>query len=62
MVKGAGNDMAIPEICLLMMKEFVVSSRNVELHLYVAIANGYKRHNMAKVYAGFYDYDGVTTE
>ncbi|KAJ7075591.1 chitin synthase [Mycena belliarum] len=62
MVKGAGNDLTTPEICLAMMKEFVVAPSEVEAHSYVAIADGHKRHNMAKVYAGFYAYDDATTE
>ncbi|PPQ75362.1 hypothetical protein CVT24_013149 [Panaeolus cyanescens] len=62
MVKGAGNDMTTPEICLTMMKELVIPANEVEPHSYVAIADGHKRHNMAKVYAGFYDYDDATTE
>jgi chitin synthase len=62
MVKGAGNPMTTPEICLSMMKEFIVPPQEVEAHSYVAIADGHKRHNMAKVFAGFYDYDDATTE
>lgn len=62
MVKGAGNTLTTPEICLTMMKEFVIPPSEVEAHSYVAIADGHKRHNMAKVYAGFYDYDDATTE
>jgi len=62
MVKGAGNSLTTPEICLSMMKEFVIPPTEVEPHSYVAIADGHKRHNMAKVYAGFYDYDDATTE
>lgn len=62
MVKGAGNTMTTPEICLTMMKEFIIQPSEVEPHSYVAIADGHKRHNMAKVYAGFYDYDDATTE
>jgi chitin synthase len=62
MVNGAGNEMTTPEICLSMMKEFVIIPNEVEAHSYVAIADGHKRHNMAKVYAGFYDYDDATTE
>ncbi|PFH46394.1 glycosyltransferase family 2 protein [Amanita thiersii Skay4041] len=61
-VKGAGNDMTTPDICLSMMKEFVINPSEVEPHSYVAIADGHKRHNMAKVYAGFYDYDDATVE
>ncbi|KAI0830869.1 glycosyltransferase family 2 protein [Trametes gibbosa] len=62
MVKGAGNSLTTPEICLSMMKEFVIAPNEVEAHSYVAIADGHKRHNMAKVYAGFYDYDNATVE
>lgn len=62
MVKGSGNDKSTPEIVLSMMKEFVVEPEDVEAHSYVAIADGHKRHNMAKVYAGFYDYDDATVE
>lgn len=62
MVKGAGNDLTTPEICLTMMKDLVIASAEVEPHSYVAIADGHKRHNMAKVYAGFYDYDDATVE
>ncbi len=62
MVKGAGNTLTTPEICLTMMKDFVIRPRDVEAHSYVAIADGHKRHNMAKVYAGFYEYDDNTVE
>jgi chitin synthase len=61
-VKGAGNDKSTPEICLEMMKDFIIEPEDVEAHSYVAIADGHKRHNMAKVYAGFYDYDSSTVE
>ena len=62
MVKGAGNTLTTPEICLTMMKECIIPPQDVEPHSYVAIADGHKRHNMAKVYAGFYDYDDASTE
>ncbi|KAI0082135.1 hypothetical protein K474DRAFT_1703153 [Panus rudis PR-1116 ss-1] len=62
MVKGAGNDLTTPEICLTMMKEFIIPPEDVQPHSYVAIADGHKRHNMAKVYAGFYSYDDRTVE
>ncbi|KAF8079227.1 glycosyltransferase family 2 protein [Lyophyllum atratum] len=62
MVTGAGNTLTTPEIVVGMMKEFVVAPHEVEPHSYVAIADGHKRHNMAKVYAGFYDYDDATVE
>ncbi|KAI9569429.1 glycosyltransferase family 2 protein [Boletus coccyginus] len=62
MVKGAGNTLTTPDICLTMMKDFVIPPDEVLPHSYVAIADGHKRHNMAKVYAGFYDYDDATIE
>ncbi|WVQ73906.1 hypothetical protein IAR50_003487 [Cryptococcus sp. DSM 104548] len=62
MVRGSGSKQYTPDICLGMMKEFIVPPEEVEAHSYVAIADGHKRHNMAKVYAGFYDYDSSTVE
>jgi len=62
MVKGAGNTMTTPKSFLSMMKECIIQPQDVEPHSYVAIADGHKRHNMAKVFAGFYDYDECYTE
>lgn len=62
MVKGSGSKLVTPDIVLGMMKELVTPEHEVEAHSYVAIADGHKRHNMAKVYAGFYDYDNNTVE
>lgn len=62
MVKGAGNALTTPDIVLSMMTELVIPKEEVEPHSYVAIADGHKRHNMAKVYAGFYEYDDNTVE
>ncbi|WVN90382.1 uncharacterized protein L203_105618 [Cryptococcus depauperatus CBS 7841] len=62
MVRGSGSKQYTPDIVLGMMKEFIVPPEEVEPHSYVAIADGHKRHNMAKVYAGFYDYDLETVE
>lgn len=62
MVKGSGNSLSTPEIVLGMMKEFVTQPEDVDALSYVAIADGHKRHNMAKVYAGFYEYDNNTVE
>ncbi|KAF3905594.1 hypothetical protein AA313_de0209049 [Arthrobotrys entomopaga] len=55
-VTGEGEDRSTPDLCLEMMKDFVTPPKHVEAFSYVAIAVGRKRHNMAKVYAGFYDY------
>lgn len=64
MVKGDGNALTTPEICLSMMKDTVTGGdfNAAQAHSYVAIADGHKRHNTAKVFAGFYDYDDATTE
>ncbi|TIB17367.1 hypothetical protein E3P89_00156 [Wallemia ichthyophaga] len=61
-VKGSGNDMSTPDICLSMMKDLVLPKDQVEANSFVSIADGHKRHNMAKVFAGFYDYDESTVE
>ncbi|CAI2176516.1 16911_t:CDS:2 [Funneliformis geosporum] len=57
---GAGNELSTPDICLSLMSDFIVPVDNVVAHSYVAIADGKKRHNMAKVYAGFYRYKDST--
>ncbi|SCU78308.1 LAME_0A04060g1_1 [Lachancea meyersii CBS 8951] len=61
-ISGSGNDLTTPEIVLGMVEDFVVPPEEVEPHSYVAVASGAKRHNMAKVYAGFYKYDDTTIE
>jgi chitin synthase len=60
MIKGHGEDLTTPEVCLGMMKDHAVLPHEVQAHSYVAVASGSKRHNMAKIYSGFYDY-GETT-
>ena len=55
MIKGKGEDYSTPEIVLRMMKDPIVPKDEVQSFSYVAVATGSKRHNMAKVYAGFYD-------
>jgi chitin synthase len=60
LIKGSGNDKTTPDIALSMMTDFVVEPENVKAHSYVAVAQGSKRHNMAKVYGGFYKYDNAT--
>ncbi|KAI4242985.1 MAG: hypothetical protein LQ352_007119, partial [Teloschistes flavicans] len=56
MIKGQGEDLTTPEIALGMMREHVILPDEVQAFSYVAVASGSKRHNMAKVYSGFYDY------
>ncbi|CAO2656828.1 Nn.00g056310.m01.CDS01 [Neocucurbitaria sp. VM-36] len=55
-IKGKGEDLSTPEICLGMMKDHAVLPHEVQAFSYVAVASGSKRHNMAKIYSGFYDY------
>ncbi|KAI1333389.1 glycosyltransferase family 2 protein [Xylariaceae sp. FL0255] len=56
LIKGKGETLSTPDICLSMMKDHSVAPNEVEAFSYVAVASGAKRHNMAKVYSGFYDY------
>lgn len=56
MIKGKGEALSTPEIALGMMGDFTVVPEDVQAFSYVAVASGSKRHNMAKVYSGFYDY------
>ena len=56
MIKGKGESRSTPEIVLGMMKDFTVLPNEVVAFSYVAVASGSKRHGMAKVYSGFYDY------
>lgn len=56
MIKGKGEDLTTPDICLGMMKDHAMLPHEVQAFSYVAVASGSKRHNMAKIYSGFYDY------
>ena len=55
-IKGKGETLSTPDIALSMMGDHAILPEDVEAFSYVAVASGSKRHNMAKVYAGFYDY------
>jgi len=55
-IKGKGESMSTPEIVVSMMKDHTILPQDVPAFSYVAVASGSKRHNMAKVYSGFYDY------
>ncbi|KAF9114173.1 Chitin synthase, class 3 [Mortierella sp. AM989] len=55
-IRGDGEDRTTPDICLDMMTDFIVPREEVEPQSYIAIADGSKRHNMAKIYAGYYQY------
>ncbi|KAI8384045.1 chitin synthase-domain-containing protein [Blakeslea trispora] len=56
-ITGSGNSSSTPDIVLSMMKDDLIPRDQVQPASYVAIADGTKRHNMAKVYAGFYKYN-----
>ena len=56
LIKGHGEDLTTPEIVLSMLGDHATLPDEVQAFSYVAVASGSKRHNMAKVYAGFYDY------
>ena len=56
MVKGHGEEFTTPDIALGMMGDHAILPDEVQAFSYVAVASGSKRHNMAKIYAGFYDY------
>lgn len=61
-VIGDGNTLPTPQICLTMMNDLVIPADQVEPNSYVAIADGEKQLNQAKVYAGFYLYDDNSVE
>ncbi|KAL3490174.1 chitin synthase D [Aspergillus germanicus] len=56
LIKGKGEQFSTPEIVLRMMRDPLNHPDDVQAFSYVAVATGSKRHNMAKVYSGFYDY------
>lgn len=60
LIKGLGNDRTTPEIALSLMTDFCVPPEEAAAHSYVAVAQGSKRHNVAKVHAGFYKYSDET--
>ncbi|KEZ44618.1 Chitin synthase 4 [Scedosporium apiospermum] len=55
-IKGKGEKYSTPEIVLSMLKDHTMPPEEVQAFSYVAVASGSKRHNMAKIYSGFYDY------
>ncbi|GES94844.1 glycosyltransferase family 2 protein [Rhizophagus clarus] len=52
-ITGSGNDKSTPDICVGLM-EVLPEFKDPQPRSYVAIADGSKRHNMAKVYAGHF--------
>ncbi|KAI1002278.1 Chitin synthase 4 [Podosphaera aphanis] len=55
-ITGKGERRSTPDVILSMMKDHVIHPDKVPAFSYVAVSTGSKRHNMAKVYSGFYDY------
>ncbi|KAJ4397035.1 Chitin synthase, class 3 [Gnomoniopsis smithogilvyi] len=55
-IQGKGEAMSTPDYVIGMMKDFTILPEEVQPFSYVAVASGSKRHNMAKIYSGFYDY------
>ena len=61
-IKGSGNDKSTPDMIIGMMEMatdlfepyYFDSDGHPLAHSYVAIADGTKRHNMARVYPGYY--------
>lgn len=60
LITGSGENKSTPDVCIDMMRDFVVPPDEVKAQPYVAIADGAKRNNYAKVYAGFYKYNDET--
>ncbi|TQS36943.1 hypothetical protein Golomagni_02597, partial [Golovinomyces magnicellulatus] len=55
-ITGKGETKSTPDVILDMIKDHFIPPDQVPAFSYVAVSSGSKRHNMAKVYAGFYDY------
>lgn len=62
LIIGSGNSRSTPEIVVSMITDFLVPPDEVALMPYIAVAQGAKRYNLAKVYAGHYRYQGDNTE
>ncbi|GAA5811691.1 hypothetical protein MFLAVUS_005132 [Mucor flavus] len=60
LITGSGESKSTPEICVGMMRDLLVPADQVVSNSYVALADGSRQNNMAKVYAGYYKYDSNT--
>ncbi|KAI7896780.1 chitin synthase [Mucor mucedo] len=60
LITGSGESMSTPDVCVGMMRDLIVPADQVKAQPYVAIADGSRRNNCAKVYAGFYKYNNDT--
>ncbi|KAJ2145511.1 hypothetical protein IW136_000960 [Coemansia sp. RSA 678] len=56
MIMGSGNDRPTPRIVLDILG--VTSDQEPEVLSYIALGEGSKEHNMAKVYSGLYEFKG----
>ncbi|KAI8337757.1 chitin synthase-domain-containing protein [Chlamydoabsidia padenii] len=61
-ITGHGNSKSTPDICVDMMRDLIIPADQVQAYPYIAIADGQKKNNMAKVYAGFYKFDDTTVD
>lgn len=57
LIKGSGNEQFTSDIVIDMMYDFLVPPEQVKPSSYISLASGAKRHNKAKLYAGYYKYD-----
>ncbi|KAI9487592.1 MAG: chitin synthase [Benjaminiella poitrasii] len=60
LITGSGESRSTPDVCIGMMRDLIVPADEVQAQPYVAIADGSKRNNYAKVYAGFYKFNDET--
>jgi chitin synthase len=60
LITGSGEAMSTPDTCVGMMRDLIVPADQVQPQPYVAIGDGAKRNNCAKVYAGFYKFNDET--
>jgi chitin synthase len=55
LITGSGESQSTPDICVNMMRDLIIPAEQVQPYSYVALADGARQNNMAKVYAGYYD-------
>ncbi|KAL7320679.1 Chitin synthase, class 3 [Mucor circinelloides] len=60
LITGSGESRSTPDVCVGMMRDLIVPADEVKPQPYVAIGDGAKGNNCAKVYAGFYKFDDET--
>lgn len=60
LITGSGESMSTPDVCVGMMRDLIIPADQVKPQPYVAIGDGSKRNNCAKVYAGFYKFNDET--